>query len=401
MRGSRMSRLNHKTSRRKTYIKQIQPEKPKKNITSLVLVENSPLKKKYLQNCKRSIKELEKAKIELERYNQVDRLEYEKWYNSVFGAKLTELRETHGKAAEMYHLLSEIEDYKFSNHTTYYEAYQAVIDRREHPEKYQNEKRSKSFFDDDDDGSDFFDDDDDDDDDSFEEDDFDDEYNDHKKNRDHSDEELTEEEIEELFEEFIQCNPEFKRLPPEMKRIMFEHFKSNFNVRSKTKTKEENDYRSVEKLKKIYRVLVRKLHPDYRKENNPRLDEIWHEVQIAYNQKDVERLELLLALSDIQQGKFSEISSVSQLIAIHEEYKKQLKVIRSQIRKAKKDVAWNFLSNPNKDKIKKEIQRDINSKLKEEATSLQQFEKILKSWSTPPVNTKSKKEKNVFQWILR
>ena len=72
------------------------------------------------------------------------------------------------------------------------------------------------------------------------------------------------------------------------------------------------------------------------------MQDLWHEVQEAYKANDLERLETILAISNIQTGDFSEEISVSQILNVQSEYKNQLKSIRAQIRKAKKRVEWGF-----------------------------------------------------------
>ena len=50
---------------------------------------------------------------------------------------------------------------------------------------------------------------------------------------------------------------------------------------------------------------------------------------------------------------------------------------------AKQSNIWGFSSIKDKSKIKKEIQKDLSSQLKDEKEQFKDFEMILKNWSTP------------------
>ena len=54
------------------------------------------------------------------------------------------------------------------------------------------------------------------------------------------------------------------------------------------------------RVKELYRRLVRRLHPDLRADGSAAVSGLWHEVQEAYEAGDVARMEILLALSDIE-----------------------------------------------------------------------------------------------------
>ncbi len=63
------------------------------------------------------------------------------------------------------------------------------------------------------------------------------------------------------------------------------------------------------RVKELYRALVRRLHPDLRADGNAAVSALWHEVQEAYAASDVARMELLLALSDLESSQVGEQTS--------------------------------------------------------------------------------------------
>lgn len=377
------------TSRRKKNQPKIDirhPSQAKKVETrALVVIEQTKVRKKYIQGCKRTIKDLEKAKLEWEEFQTVDVPNYEQWYNQNFGSDISQIREAHAKAVDLNSTLQEIRYWMMKRDISPYEAYKLVMDRKANPEKYRaldeeeaekvrEEKRKwKEKY-----GKDFFDED--------EEDDFTDE--------DEEDEffgdgrEPSEEELRMMFEMFIQANPSIKSKMKDkgFYDFMFERFKEDVLGRKSksSETDEVNPKNSVEdRIKNIYRILVRKLHPDFQSEITPHTQSLWHEVQEAYKVKDLERLETLLAISNIQTGDFSEEISVSQILNVQSEYKSQLKSLRAQIRKARKRVEWGFSKLKNTQPLSQKIKSDLKMELKSHQFHIQQFEKQLQAWSKP------------------
>jgi len=191
-----------------------------------------------------------------------------------------------------------------------------------------------------------------------------------------------------MFEMFIEANPSIKSKMKDkgFYDFMFERFKEDVLGRKSSKSsKNGNPVSKEDQIKAIYRTLVRKLHPDYQTETSPHLEELWHEVQEAYKSNDLERLETILAISNIQTGDFSEEISVSQILNVQAEYKNQLKSIRAQIRKAKKRVEWGFSKVTNTQLLSKKIKSELKSELNQHLFHIKEFEKQLQDWSRPMV----------------
>ncbi|PKL18088.1 MAG: hypothetical protein CVV49_07830, partial [Spirochaetae bacterium HGW-Spirochaetae-5] len=150
----------------------------------------------------------------------------------------------------------------------------------------------------------------------------------------------------------------------------------------------KNNPETGTRLRDLYRDLARRLHPDSRKETGEQYDEIWHEVQTAYRENNLERMEMLAALCNIKTGDFYETASISQLIQVQQEYKKQLKALREQAKRAKDDPAWGFSKIGNTLKIKNHIRIDLNEGIEVFKYKLEEMEYILKRWSKPPQKKK-------------
>lgn len=358
---------------------------------ALICLDQEKIRKDYIRKCKRSIKDLEKVKKEILDYEQNDLPSYEKWYHSQFGKLMSEIREFHEKAKELFFKIREIEYYKHKKKITYYEAFLLVEDKLKNPEKYREEETEQSEFSDEDYEFRY----------EFEEDDedsdFEKEYFDEDEFSDFEDTQHTnpelEREIQNAFAEFLRDNPEYAHLAknPRIYKLLYENFRKkfyeDFHFNHKQKSEIQTDLEL--RIKAKYRELARKLHPDYRKESSPYLDELWYEVQKAYKDKDYNRLEMLLALSSIHQGDFHADFSISQILDVQREFKDQIKALRARLKEVKKHEAWGFSKLESTKPLEKKISKRLHENLEEEKQNYEYFKLILEKWSTPPRKTSS------------
>jgi len=348
---------------------------------SLVVIDQTPIRKKFILSCKKTIKELDKVRNEWIHFENTDLPRYTQWYNNTFGDELSQIKDAYHKAGDAYMLIQEIEDLKFKYRISYYEAYKLALDRRKNPEKYESE------FEDEDDEDDEFD-------------------EDEPKYQDEKQDNFGDDEILKVFKEFLKTNPQLQELARDKKafQILFEKFKFQFNKKKEEQKAREAEQKELKKenlnlidrVKSVYRALVRKLHPDYRKESGEHFETLWFEVQEAYRSNNLEKLEILHSQYNAYEGNFSEEFSIFQIKAAKEGYSLQLKSIRSKIKLAQKDPAWGFSKKGNREvSLKsKEIKIQLKRELVEHKENLVQFNEILRGWSVPP--NRSKKVKNIY-----
>ncbi|HEV7405232.1 MAG TPA: J domain-containing protein [Chthoniobacteraceae bacterium] len=100
--------------------------------------------------------------------------------------------------------------------------------------------------------------------------------------------------------------------------------------------------RASARIKELYRLLVRKLHPDLNPDQPARDRELWHTVQEAYNRRDVEALEAAAARVEVvlngQAGKLS-ISLLRRLVT---DLKKALSALKTKFASLRKHPAFDF-----------------------------------------------------------
>jgi hypothetical protein len=157
-------------------------------------------------------------------------------------------------------------------------------------------------------------------------------------------------------------------------------------------------------LKTMYRQLVSILHPDRR---DPKLDpvistELWHELQAAYHNRDLERLRTVYARMEYSLGiETPQQTTVWELRAAAENHRGALRAVKNQIRMAQQHPGWKFSTRKDLDKLgarlKKELKQDIISARQE----IDALRGLLKSWETmrrKPKPRSSPRQKSKSTW---
>jgi hypothetical protein len=95
-------------------------------------------------------------------------------------------------------------------------------------------------------------------------------------------------------------------------------------------------------VRELYRILVRRLHPDRHGVMSEARKNLWHETQQAYQHKDVEALQGILARCEEGEaglGAHTPVSAIRLLIA---RLSRSIRQIKKELRAAKKQTAWNY-----------------------------------------------------------
>ncbi len=149
----------------------------------------------------------------------------------------------------------------------------------------------------------------------------------------------------------------------------------------KRKARQEGSERA-DRIKALYRELVRELHPDGGGKVTPERMRLWHEVQDAYRAGDLARLEFLHAKNGQMTGEVTAATPVSRLKSLATLFKQSLRSLASRLSEARRDLAWGFSTLTEKERGGKlraaeaEIRADVDDVKAKVRRMEQQLEEI-------------------------
>jgi hypothetical protein len=331
----------------------------------MVLLDQQPIRQKAASECSRALARLEKAKTEWNRFQKNDQPAFQRWMTSLFDPLLIQVRRLEAAVSEKESLVDEVEmEIFFGGARSWRAAYREVRQRRDQPPPPEAAQDVPPPGQEESDPYDFA--------------------------------NLPEFEQEEIFEQFVRVvmgmNPD--KLNDRTYARMFADFKADVMGKDRPQQQpapapppQSPPKPEQSRLKELYRLLVRRLHPDTQSENDT-ASALWHEVQEAYGHGNVERLEMLLALTDVQANTTGEHTSVSQMRSVLAELRRAFNQIQRNLRLAKDDPAWDFSRGSDHSALEKRIARELKAQLQRLEIRHRQLEAEIAQWSAPPKSRK-------------
>ena len=335
----------------------------------LIMIDQAPLRRFAAAECTGAMARLEELRAAWHRFDREDKPAFVRWRAREFGPLLSELRDVEAQIRERETLVHEVEMEMRRGFYDPQSAYQRVMFRRENPNVATEpppQLRSEQ--------------------------------------RPGEEPKLTEFEQEALFQDwvrkFIGTNPD--KLDDHAYSTTFEAFKShmfrgrpqelppsqNFRRAEQERRKQVEDEPTAlaidPRVKELYRLLVRRLHPDTRADGSATVSALWHEVQEAYAATDIAHLEILLALSDIESDEFSDQTSVSQMRAVLAELERAVFALEDSLRQARDENAWNFARAGARPELRAEVERELQTNLRRRSERLILLQQTIAAWSRPP-----------------
>jgi len=342
------------------------PKRSRHMTGEIVVIDQKPLRHAAGAECQKAMARLEEARRAWNRFEREDKPGFARWRAREFGALLSETRDLEAQIHEREALIREVQAEMRRGFYTPQSAYQRVMFRRANPGRA---------------GADF------------------DESQDAGQNAEQR-KKLSEFEQEALFQEwvrrFIGTNPDI--MDDEAYTSTFEAFKfhmfgskraepppgtSRREDRKRTFQEEEGaGPRADRRVKDLYRLLVRRLHPDSRADGDATVSTLWHEVQEAYAVGDVERMEILLALSDIESDNLGEQTTLFQMRAVLAELRRALRALERSLSQARTHDAWNFVRKGAGNALRQRVQRELESDLLTNKARLRVLLEMIAGWAS-------------------
>jgi hypothetical protein len=336
----------------------------------IVLIDQEPLREAAAADCTNAMARLERARIGWHRFERKDKPAFVRWRAREFGALLSRAREVEAQIRDCQALVHEVEMEMRRDFQDAHSAYQRVIFRRENPSAAREE---------------------------------DDEA---PREGNEASRKLSDFEKEALFQDWVKkslgTNPD--KMDDKAYSTTFEAFKSHMFRGPVEEPRPRNSYRAARKapiarenpaeeaaapldlrVKELYRILVRRLHPDLRADASAAVSELWHEVQEAYAAADVAHMEILLALIDIESNNTGAQTSIGQMREVLSELERALRALEKSLLEAEGEDAWNFAqSGPNSD-LRLRVQRQLKSDLAARTMCLDVLTRTIADWARGPI----------------
>ena len=136
------------------------------------------------------------------------------------------------------------------------------------------------------------------------------------------------------------------------------------------------DYR----VKELYRRLVRRLHPDLRADGSTAVSALWHEAQEAYAAQDIARMEILLALSDIESQRTDQ-QTLAQMRSIFADLQRALRALEKSLLEAGGEEAWDFARLGPTSDLRLRVERQLKMDLASRSQRLDLLKRTAAEWA--------------------
>ncbi len=150
---------------------------------------------------------------------------------------------------------------------------------------------------------------------------------------------------------------------------------------------------TAQRLKELYRALVRLLHPDSQREMTPQKTEWWHQAQAAYEAGDVGQLEVILTLCEIGESGTTAHTSASLLQRITAQLKSSLRELKRQIAERRREPAWNFSTRPDRDVLAEQVRRQLTADLTLMRQRSQEMQRLIAEWKAAAERLKPERKR--------
>jgi hypothetical protein len=339
----------------------------------IVPVEQESLREAAAAECTSAKARLEQARRQWHHFERKDKPAFVRWRAREFGALLSRAREIEELIRNAHALVHEVEMEMRRGFQDAHRAYQRVMFRRENPSAAADDGVAEGP----------------------------------REEREAAGK-LSDFEKEALFQDWVKrslgTSPD--KMDDAAYSTSFEAFKSHMfrgapeepraqniqkpSARKQVATKIEEEAAEEEevkdaRVKALYRILVRRLHPDLRDDARTGVSSLWHEVQEAYAASDVAHLEILLALVDIESNSMGAQTSIGQMRAILAEFERAAQALEKSLLEAEGDDAWSFAqSGPDAD-LRLRVERQLKSDLAGRSLRLDVLTKTIAGWAQGPI----------------
>lgn len=327
----------------------------------LVLLDQTPFLKNAVTRCKRSISKLKRCRVEIERFETEDQPAFEAWKAREFGPLLTRLRETAEKVAAKMAFARDLEWACFQRGVPDAEAFEYVKRHQSDPDYRHPVYDAEEDTDD--------------------------------ANTPEDDKEADEVDLDDLVRAFMK-----------------DFFGASFGDDEDGEDDEDEEWERIagrrgtpapeptpptaeeRELKKLFRRLARRLHPDRNGEQSPIERERWNETLDAYHSGDLEALRALDAVCEVEGVAITRDLGLARLEDIRRHHELRFRDFSMKRRGLKRNPAWGFsrMTSKKLSTLRHEMHYEMSSDLGHMRHQLKSIEDMIASFQELGEKTKHK-----------
>lgn len=323
----------------------------------IVLLDQQPLREEAGGEAKRMMREVHEHSEKLAEFDRMIRPAYERWESENLGPLLAEERRLNARIAEL-------------EHRIHYADFESLFTGRDPFEIF--EESDREFSEDTESGGPAG-------------------PNGEAQNGNDPDEGFDPEERDfRSYVRFIFGDDPDDLGPAKYKRLFedYRRWRSKMGGVSTSKKPESPD--APARVKEIYRILVRRLHPDTgRERSNPQTQKLWIDLQEAYAAHDLERLEVLLAITDLHENGSAVRSTLFHIRQVARQLRNQLDGLKVRLRQARKSPAWTFWHAKDRSRVGEKIRASVESRILSAKKQLAILEAEVQRWKEEAIRRKT------------
>jgi len=300
--------------------------------TAVREIDQAPFLKKAVTECRRLRTELGKKRDRLREFEESDKPAYQQWLHATFGRELTELRELRAEAEAMHFIVQNLEYCEWMMPHKLEDVRAELFRRKEEGtlhafEPPPSEREGEG---------------------SGERGGAADAAN------EESDEEAWEKDLRQAFEKAFRDAFDDDADDDGEEQGFGGFFRRFFGGGQDGSEREAVD----PALKSVYRSLAKRLHPDRSDLEESVREQRWHELQEAYENRDIDAMRRIEAVCDMDRTGISLKLGLARLRELAAYHRSHLKPIRDALKEAKKHPAFHFRER-GEEKLRHRVQDDL------------------------------------------
>jgi len=316
--------------------------RPANHCRAVVRVDGGGIRKKIKKDYDKALRDLDNSRRQLEQFQSTDQPEFTRWLNSHFGALLTEIRELHVKLAADEAIVFQVQSEVMFGGGSHARAYKRVMEMRDNPEPPPPPPGDEPAG----------------------------EHGPFGRGPKPGNPDAEDNPFKTIFEEL------FGEMGPD------EDPQEPFNPWGRPPAAAAPPVHATQRLKELYRAVVRRLHPDSQREMTAQKTEWWHQAQAAYEAGDADQLEVILTLCEIGESGSTALTSISLLQRITAQLKSSLREIKRQLAQRRREPAWNFSNRTDHAALADQINHDLTADLTVLRQRWQHTQDLIAKWKT-------------------